>query len=286
MAKQVVPESARRRRRPTKQGAVLSEGLIVETALRMLREHGSKGLTARRLGTTLGADPSALYRYFRSMDELTLAVGDELIGRAMEGWHSCGDWRSDLRELGLRIHSAYLSHPQAAVLTASRVSGRAHEIAADEAVLGVLHTAGFPRPAAVRIYHAFIDQSLAFAALDAASLTLPQAARAADEAVWQSIYPQLPAQTYPHIAASADLLIRHMNDSAYPVALEMLLHSASLHLVAGHATGEARQHAEQSGKCEVQTPAQAAQRDARTEIAGSVHWALSCNRDAVGDLHW
>ncbi|NUK13716.1 helix-turn-helix transcriptional regulator, partial [Streptomyces lunaelactis] len=72
MPKPVVPEEARRRRRPTKSGAVLSQQLIVETALRMLQEHGSAGLTVRRLGTALGADPSTLYRYFNGIDDLTL----------------------------------------------------------------------------------------------------------------------------------------------------------------------------------------------------------------------
>ena len=57
MPKPVVPEEKRRRRRPTKSGTVLSERLIVETALRMLREHGSAGLTARRLGLALDATP-------------------------------------------------------------------------------------------------------------------------------------------------------------------------------------------------------------------------------------
>ncbi|MFF4648603.1 TetR/AcrR family transcriptional regulator [Streptomyces sp. NPDC001380] len=239
MAKQVVPESDRRRRRPTKQGGVLSHALIVETALRMLREHGSGGLTVRRLGTALGADPSTLYRYFRGIDELTLAIGDELVGRALRGWEPSGAWRADLRELGLRIHSAYLAHPQAAVLTASRVTGRSHEVAADEAVLGLLRTAGFPDASAVRIYQAFIDQSLAFAALDAASLALPDAARRADEEVWRATYARLPAESHPHIAATAHLLVERMNRSAYPAALEMLLDSAEAQLAAvpGRAPG-------------------------------------------------
>jgi AcrR family transcriptional regulator len=237
--KQVVPEAARRRRRPTKQGIVLSERLIVETALRMLREHGSDGLTVRRLGAALGADPSTLYRYFRSVDELTLAIGDELVGRALEGWRATGDWREDLRVLGTRIHAAYLAHPQAAVLTASRVTGRAHEIAVDEAILGVLRTAGFPDAAAVQVYHAFIDQSLAFAILDAASLALPEAARQADEGVWRATYAQLPADTHPHIAATAGLLVARMNRSAYPAALEMLLDSAAGRLREARASASA-----------------------------------------------
>ncbi|MFE7928600.1 TetR/AcrR family transcriptional regulator [Streptomyces sp. NPDC057456] len=226
MAKQVVPEEKRRRRRPTRSGTVLSERLIVEAALRLLREHGSAGLTARRLGIALDCDPSTLYRYFRGMDELTLAIGDALVGEALRGWRPTGEWRTDLHTVGLRIHAAYVAHPQAAQLTASRVTGRANELAADEAVLDVLRTAGFPLPDTVRIYHAFIDQTLAFAALDAASLALPRAAQRADEAVWRSTYARLPAETHPRIAEAAPLLSTRMVNSAYPTALEMLLDSA------------------------------------------------------------
>ncbi|CAM5624933.1 TetR/AcrR family transcriptional regulator [Streptomyces pilosus] len=230
MPKRVVPEERRRRRRPTKSGRVLSEALIVETALRLLHEHGSAGLTARRLGLALDCDPSTLYRYFRGMDELTLALGDALIGRALRGWRPAGSWREDLRAIGLRIHAAYLAHPQAAVLTASRVSGRAAELAADEAVLDVLRTAGFPLPEAVRVYHAFIDTTLAFAALDAASLALPDAARRADEEMWRSTYARLPAATHPRLAEAAPLLATRMVTSAYPTALDMLLTSAGIDL--------------------------------------------------------
>ncbi|WP_155059915.1 TetR/AcrR family transcriptional regulator [Streptomyces blattellae] len=230
MPKPVVPEDRRRRRRPTKGGTVLSEQLIVETALRMLREHGSAGLTARRLGLALDADPSTLYRYFRGMDDLTLAIGDALIGQALRGWRPTGEWREDLRTVGLRIHAAYVAHPQAALLTANRVTGRASELAADEAVLDVLRTAGFPVPDTVRIYHAFIDQTLAFAALDAASLTLPSAALRADEDMWRSTYARLPRTTHPRIAEAAPLLATRMVTSAYPTALEMLLDSAGARL--------------------------------------------------------
>ncbi|MDH6521235.1 AcrR family transcriptional regulator [Streptomyces sp. SAI-135] len=230
MPKPVVPEEKRRRRRPTRSGTVLSEELIVATALRMLREHGSTGLTARRLGLALDADPSTLYRYFRGMDDLTLAIGDALIGQAMEGWEPTGQWRRDLREVGLRIHDAYVAHPQAALLTTSRVTGRANELAADEAVLGILRTAGLPLPDTVRVYHAFIDQTLAFAALDAASLALPSAALRADENQWRSTYAHLPDDRYPRIAEAAPLLASRMVTSAYPTALDMFLDSVEKQL--------------------------------------------------------
>ncbi|MEU9669993.1 TetR/AcrR family transcriptional regulator C-terminal domain-containing protein [Streptomyces bobili] len=232
MPKKVVPETERLRRRPTRRGTVLSEKLIVGTALRMLREHGSAGLTARRLGAALGADPSTLYRYFAGLDELTRAIGEELMGRALDSWTATGKWRADLRSLGLAIHTSYLAHPQAALLTASRVTGRPREIEVDETILGILRGAGFGDADAVGLYHAFIDLALAFAALDAGALAVKDEAREADENMWTSTYARLPSDTHPHIAATAHLLADRMNLSAYPIVLDTLLNRAEAQLAA------------------------------------------------------
>ncbi|MEU0114710.1 TetR/AcrR family transcriptional regulator [Streptomyces bobili] len=230
MPKKVVAETERLRRRPTRRGTVLSEKLIVRTALRMLREHGSAGLTARRLGAALGADPSTLYRYFAGLDDLTRAIGEELMGGALDNWTATGKWRADLRSLGLAIHTSYLAHPQAALLTASRVTGRPREIEVDETILGILRGAGFGDADAVGLYHAFIDLALAFAALDAGALAVKDEARAADENMWTSTYARLPSETHPHIAATAHLLADRMNLSAYPIVLDTLLNRAEAQL--------------------------------------------------------
>ncbi|MFE5295542.1 TetR/AcrR family transcriptional regulator [Streptomyces sp. NPDC056632] len=240
MAKKVVPEADRRRRRPTRQGTVLSERLIVHTALRMLREHGSAGLTARRLGSALGADPSTLYRYFAGLDDLTRAIGEELMGRALDSWVATGQWRADLHALGMAIHASYLAHPQAALLTASRVTGRPREIQVDETILGILRGAGFGDADAVGVYHAFIDLALAFAALDAGALAIKDEARAADEEMWTTTYARLSPTTHPHIAATAHLLADRMNQSAYPVVLDTLLDRAEARLATVRNPGTGR----------------------------------------------
>ncbi|MFF3935390.1 TetR/AcrR family transcriptional regulator [Streptomyces phaeofaciens] len=232
MTERVVPPDARRRRRPTKQGVVLSEVLIVETALRLIEEHGAEALSVRRLGRALGADPSSLYRYFRRTDDLMLAVADELIGRTLRAWRPTGDWRADLRDLGLRMHAGALAHPRAATLSAYRVTGRVHEIQAVETILGVLRDGGFPDAEAVRIYHAFVDQTLAFGALDSASVALPSQAREAESEVWRTTYGRLPATTHPHVAATARHLLESMRHSSYPAALDLLLDAAEARLAA------------------------------------------------------
>jgi hypothetical protein len=99
-----------------------------------------------------------------------------------------------------------------------------------ETIIGVLRGAGFPDPEAVRIYHAFVDQALAFAALDAASVALPRAARDAEADVWRAKYARLPADSHPNIAATARHLLADMRHSAYPTALDMLLSAAAARL--------------------------------------------------------
>ncbi|MFJ3898062.1 helix-turn-helix domain-containing protein [Streptomyces sp. NPDC090083] len=230
MSERVVPAAARQRRRPTKQGVVLSEELIVETALRLIEDHGTEALSVRRLGRALGADPSSLYRYFRHTDELMLAVADELIGRTLRTWRPTGDWRADLWDLGLRMHAGALAHPRAAVLSSHRVTGRGYEIQAVETIVGVLRGAGFPDAEAVRIYHAYVDQALAFGALDSANTALPKPAREAEAAVWQATYARLPADTHPHIAATSRHLVSTMRSSSYPAALDLLLAAAAARL--------------------------------------------------------
>jgi AcrR family transcriptional regulator len=215
--------STRRRRRPTASGTVLSQGLIVETAIRLVGEHGAEGLSVRRLGAALGSDPSAIYRYFQNTDDLVRAVADELIGRCLSDFAVGPDWRETLRELGIRVHTAMLSQPRAAVLTAARVTGRPNEIRTVELGLGVLGSAGFGPAEAARLYHGFIDFTLGYAALDAAAAALPRGGEENDDSTWATIYAKLPGAEYPHIAASAAALAETMTASAYPGALAVYL---------------------------------------------------------------
>lgn len=128
------------------------------------------------------------------------------------------------------MHAGALAHPRAAVLSSYRVTGRVHEIQAVETILGVLLDAGFPGAEAVRIYHSFVDQALAFGAFDSASAAMPKAAREAETAVWRAMYARVPAGTHPHIAATARDLVADMGRSSYPAALDLLLSAAAARL--------------------------------------------------------
>ncbi|GGT53813.1 hypothetical protein GCM10010207_62310 [Streptomyces atratus] len=79
-----------------------------------------------------------------------------------------------------------------------------------------------------------------FAALDAGALAIKDEAREVDEEMWTSTYARLPAETHPHIAATAHLLADRMNLSAYPVVLGTLLDRAETRLVSVRNGGNGR----------------------------------------------
>jgi AcrR family transcriptional regulator len=213
--------SARRRRRPTRTGQLLSEELIVDTCLRLIEQHGGQALSMRRLGAALGSDATAVYRYFPGKDELLLAVADELIGRAMAGFRPSGDWLADLRRMAVLVYRKHQTHPRTAALAAARVTGRANEISTVETMLGVMRGGGFSEADAVRHYLSYIDMVLAFSALDAAARSTPGWGQ--PEPAWRSAYLGLAAERYPNIAAASDELITRLSGSSFPLALELFL---------------------------------------------------------------
>lgn len=202
----------------------------MDTSLRLIELHGTEGLSMRRLGAALGADATAVYRYFAGKHQLVLAITDELIGRTFAGFEPTGDWQADLREVAARIHRTNLAHPKAAVMATSRVTGRQHELVAVETILGILRGAGFGPAQAVRHYHCFIDLVLAFAALDSVIATDPPDQRESEAATWREIYHRLPAAVYPNIAAGADELLAHMRTSAFQPTVDLFLSALAAQL--------------------------------------------------------
>ncbi|GAB3866477.1 TetR/AcrR family transcriptional regulator [Nocardioides maradonensis] len=211
--------AVRRRRRPTQSGEVLSEELIVRTAMRLIDQPEGAGFSVRSLGIALGADPTAIYRYFRGTEDLMAAITDRLIGDALVDFVPDDDWRVALREFGVRFHSYAQRHPKLAVMGASRLSLRPNEFHAVDTGVGLLRAAGFGPRDAVRLYHAFIDLVLGYGALDAAGLTANPAER---REAWTAAYTSLPRAEYPNVAATRRH-IHTMSGSAFETALDVFL---------------------------------------------------------------
>lgn len=212
--------SIRVRRRPTRSGVILDPDMIIDAALRLIEAPGGNALTVRRLGVELGAHPSAIYRYFRDLDALLIAISDRLISESLSGFDPGPDWAASLREMGERVHDSIVRHPRLATMRASRFTTGPNELRADNIGVGLLLSAGFPPAEAVRHFADFIDAVLALAAIDAVELTPAQ--EQAEREGLRRAYSSLPAGEYPHLAAVRDHL-PSVTESPFPGVLDKLI---------------------------------------------------------------
>lgn len=208
----------------------LSRDLILDAAQAIIDRDGDAALTFRRLGLELGADPTAPYRHFSSKDDLLLALGDRLLGEAMDAVPVGLAWRDTLRELALALRSSLLRHPRLAVLISVRTTQGEQEARGIERVLDTLTDAGFPMPEAVAVWRALGDTTLAWTGFSAAYLALSNELRGRDVAAWTTTYQRLPADRYPQIAVARPYL--EADYDAFPLALELLLDGVASRLPA------------------------------------------------------
>src|SRR4051794_9348137 len=103
-------------KRATRTAARLDARAIVDAAIRVIDADGLDALTMRRLGREMGADPTAMYRHFRSKDELQLAICDRLLGSMLDALEPGDGWRATLRNMSWTAWETYHRHPHLAHL--------------------------------------------------------------------------------------------------------------------------------------------------------------------------
>jgi AcrR family transcriptional regulator len=151
-------EKARRRTaRPQ-----LDRDVIVAAALELAA--AGEAVTFRSLGTTLGSDPTAVYRHFRDKDELMGAVVDRLIVLSQEHLDPQSSWREQLYDGAVATMDVFAAHPHVGVESSTIATGGPGELTAINWILTQLERAGLDKEQAVRFYAAYSSSVLAAAA--------------------------------------------------------------------------------------------------------------------------
>jgi TetR/AcrR family tetracycline transcriptional repressor len=207
----------------TRSRPVLSDERILDAALELIDYEGGGAHTFRRLGQQLGADHTAVYRYFRSKDALLLAVADRIIGATLDSVPEQSNWRDTLRSLATEGYRSLIRHPRLAVLVAARTTQGAAEARAIERVLAALDDAGLEPAEAVAVWRAFADTMLAWAGLSAAFLALPPDTRAKDIDAWSTGYQLVPADQFPHLHRAGPYLAQAEVNDPFDLAIDIML---------------------------------------------------------------
>jgi AcrR family transcriptional regulator len=185
-----------------------------------LAQGGLDAVSMRALGARLGADPTAVYRYFRTKDELLDAMADAVVAGDRPVPRT-GRPAEDLAAAFENFRGSLLAHPALVPVVARRPpAGEATREDADR-VLALLSGAGLDAATAAAAYQALLFYTLGHALLEAPyalmgpDATGPERQQARDEF-------GAPTPGHDHLAAAAPYLYTDM-DRQFRYGLDLML---------------------------------------------------------------
>jgi AcrR family transcriptional regulator len=207
-----------RKRRPLTPEAVVVAGLAIGDA------EGLEAVSLRRIAAELGVTPMALYRYVGSKEELLDEMLDAVWGTVELPDPAAGDWWQGLATLARSIRAAFLSHPAAAAIAATRPGGGKNIVRVIEAILALLEGAGLDPERAARIYLPFGRSLFALIVFEASLLPeLSEEERRQRARRTRFELESLPGDEFPHvIAAAPHLATPYEPERVFEDGLELL----------------------------------------------------------------
>ena len=137
----------------------LSTDAVVDAALLMADSGGLDAVSLRRLASTFGVTPMALYRHVGDKDHLLDLMAGRLLDELDVGSETEATWQEDLRRLGSRFLELVAAHPAAPFLL-SRPFESPGSRRVSVVLLGILDRAGFDPPDAVPLLQALTGMLL------------------------------------------------------------------------------------------------------------------------------
>lgn len=143
----------------------LDRASIVAAGLELAATAGTSTISVRELGAKLGADPTAIYRHFRSKEQLMQALLDELTLRSVAAVTADkSDWRARIRQLASATLAIFSAHPAVGTEAIVLTTHGPGELAAIEIMLEAFTEAGLSSDDVVRHYALLATHALSTAA--------------------------------------------------------------------------------------------------------------------------
>jgi AcrR family transcriptional regulator len=167
---------------------VLSRDTIATAALRVTLDEPTTSLTLARIGAELGADPTALYRHYRSRDELLLDIADRVFIVPNKAFEADPDWRVSLRVFCSALRDEYLRRPALTAEVGARFTGGPNERRSMAILRDIVSNAGLDDEAALLQTRAVGSLIVSHSVMTSILIALPAAALDVDSAIAHDIH--------------------------------------------------------------------------------------------------
>lgn len=197
----------------------LTRARVLSGALELADREGLDALTIRALAAALNVRPMSIYHYVSTKDELLDALVDAVFAELYVPTTQ-GEWRAELVRRAQSLRAALARHPWALTVMESRAQPGPANLGGHEAVLDVLHEAGFSVESAAQAYAVLDAFSYGFALQDAMlrSVGLDTSAAELSDGMELTGYPRIAAVAAHYVQAPVYPL-----DEAFELGLEIAL---------------------------------------------------------------
>ncbi|MFD9452414.1 TetR/AcrR family transcriptional regulator [Streptomyces sp. NPDC059985] len=179
----------------------LDQARTVESALALLNDSGLDALTMRRLADAMGVQAGALYRYFRTKDDLLTAMAERMMAGVCAPAGGA-DWSERLSVLARTLRQALLAHRDGARVFAGTHSTGPGTLGFAEDCIGILRNAGFTDADAARALMAVVHFTIGHTLEEQAALRPGGGSPADPNVLREAVSPD----EYPHLTAALPTL--------------------------------------------------------------------------------
>jgi AcrR family transcriptional regulator len=216
-----VPQRQPRRRREP-----LTQGAIVDAALKVLDADGLDRLTMRYVARTLDSTAAALYWHVGSKDGLLDLIFDRVIGEIPVPDPDPDNWQEQVKQLARDERATILGHRDIIRLSIGRIPMGPNALRHADRVLAILRTGGVPDELAVAGQQLLISIVIGFAIDETGEGGQPPANQPPpDEAgvMARDYVASLPAERFPHLVHLADRFADDDPDQRFELLLDIFV---------------------------------------------------------------
>jgi AcrR family transcriptional regulator len=205
----------------------VSQDLIVDATLRLVREEGLDAVSIRRIAETLKIGPATIYLHFANKGELLEFALDQVMGEVVVPTPDPEKWAEQLREVARSAYRALMRHGDISRASLGDMPTLPNALRVGEGMLAIMVAGGVP----VQLAAWAKDRILLYVNADAyeGSQFVAKERKYGREGVRtfldqvRAYYASLPPEEFSHSAKNAAALVAGSCDDRFEIGLDLLV---------------------------------------------------------------
>jgi AcrR family transcriptional regulator len=215
----------RKRRKAAPPRKPLSQDLLIDTALGVLRAEGLDAVSMRRVAQELDTGPASLYAHVSNKEELLELMLDRVAAEIRLPEPDPARWQEQIKEIAREMRRVWTAYSDISRFSLGNIPTGANQLAVAETMLGLMRAGGVPDQVAAW----FVDRMALYVDADAfeGSMYVSRIKEGWDPETYfaqiRDYFAGLPAARFPTIVSMVDTLMSGGDEERFEFGLDVIV---------------------------------------------------------------